>query len=211
MAKFYAVRKGRKPGIYTKWDDAKALVTGFSGAEYKSFPTLAEAEAYMQGNPFATSTHSSTTDTTPSASPIELTGSYAFVDGSFNIKTNVYGFGGFLMHEGTKHILSGSGNNPEKAKQRQIIGEIEGAMAAVTLAVDLGIEHLTLYYDYFGIENWVTGAWNAGNTETKAYRDYMRDKISHGLTIQFIHTEAHTGIEGNEEADIRAKQAVGLL
>lgn len=210
MAKFYAVRKGRKPGIYTKWDYAKALVTGFSGAEYKSFPTLAEAEAYMQGNPFATSS-TTTTDIPQSSAPIELAGSYAFVDGSFNIKTNVYGFGGFLMHEGTKHVLSGSGNDPEKAKQRQIIGEIEGAMAAVTLACKLGIKELTLYYDYFGIENWVTGAWNAGNPETKAYRDFMRDKISNGLAIKFVHTEAHTGIEGNEEADTRAKQAVGLL
>ena len=45
--KFYAVRKGRNPGIYTSWDECSAQVIGCAGAVYKSFPTLEEAEAFM--------------------------------------------------------------------------------------------------------------------------------------------------------------------
>lgn len=45
--KYYAVKVGRKCGIFRSWDDCKAQVTGFSGAVYKSFPTLTEAEAYL--------------------------------------------------------------------------------------------------------------------------------------------------------------------
>jgi ribonuclease HI len=45
--KFYAVRAGRLPGIYTTWDDAKAQVVGFSGAIFKSFLSREEAESYM--------------------------------------------------------------------------------------------------------------------------------------------------------------------
>ena len=45
--KFYAVRKGMAPGIYENWDDAKAQVNGFAGAEYKGFMTRSEAENYM--------------------------------------------------------------------------------------------------------------------------------------------------------------------
>ena len=37
--KYYAVRKGIKPGIYKDWNTCKAMVTGFSGAQYKSFTT----------------------------------------------------------------------------------------------------------------------------------------------------------------------------
>ena len=37
MGKIYAVRKGRKPGLYHSWEDCKAQVHGYSGAEYKSF------------------------------------------------------------------------------------------------------------------------------------------------------------------------------
>jgi ribonuclease HI len=42
--KYYVVWKGRKPGIYTSWAECEAQVKGFTGAEYKSFPTREMAE-----------------------------------------------------------------------------------------------------------------------------------------------------------------------
>lgn len=45
--KFYAVKVGKIPGIYTTWLECSKNVTGFSGAVYKSFPTLEEAERYI--------------------------------------------------------------------------------------------------------------------------------------------------------------------
>jgi len=48
--KFYVVWNGRKPGIYTSWDDCKAQIDKFPKAKYKSFPTLKEAEeAFHEG------------------------------------------------------------------------------------------------------------------------------------------------------------------
>jgi len=44
MAKFYAVKKGKTPGIYKTWPDCQKQVKGFSGAVYKSFTSLEEAE-----------------------------------------------------------------------------------------------------------------------------------------------------------------------
>ena len=32
--KFYAVRAGRKPGIYMSWEACKTQVHGFAGAQY---------------------------------------------------------------------------------------------------------------------------------------------------------------------------------
>eukprot|EP01135_Chromosphaera_perkinsii_P008622 Nk52_evm64s1401 gene=Nk52_evmTU64s1401 len=48
--KFYAVARGKTPGIYSTWDECKAQVTGFSKAMYKGFVTRDEAEAYMRLN-----------------------------------------------------------------------------------------------------------------------------------------------------------------
>lgn len=45
--KYYAVRRGRKPGIYTNPNDAQAQTKGFSNAEMKSFLNLADAQAYF--------------------------------------------------------------------------------------------------------------------------------------------------------------------
>jgi hypothetical protein len=45
---FYAVRRGRTPGIYTSWSDCKTQVHGVSN-EYRGFETLSAAQAYLTG------------------------------------------------------------------------------------------------------------------------------------------------------------------
>jgi ribonuclease HI len=47
--KFYVVWKGRKSGIYSSWEECSAQVTGFNGAEYKSFENRSAAEAAYRG------------------------------------------------------------------------------------------------------------------------------------------------------------------
>ncbi len=53
MAKkqFYAVVKGRKPGVYERWSGsggAEEQVRGFAGAVYRGFATLPEAQYYLR-------------------------------------------------------------------------------------------------------------------------------------------------------------------
>ncbi|MDC6385304.1 ribonuclease H [Flagellimonas taeanensis] len=48
--KFYVVWKGKHPGIFESWADCKAQIEGFKGAQYKSFPTFAEAKKAYNGN-----------------------------------------------------------------------------------------------------------------------------------------------------------------
>ncbi len=42
--KFYTVWKGKHPGVYDNWKDCKAAITGYKGAQYKSFLSFAEAK-----------------------------------------------------------------------------------------------------------------------------------------------------------------------
>jgi ribonuclease HI len=46
--KFYAVRFGKTPGVYHTWEDCSAQIRGFTGASFKSFPTLTEAEGFVR-------------------------------------------------------------------------------------------------------------------------------------------------------------------
>lgn len=47
---YYAVAKGRKPGIYTTWDKCKEQVQQYSGSAFKKFPSLIEAEKFIKEN-----------------------------------------------------------------------------------------------------------------------------------------------------------------
>lgn len=53
--KFYAVKKGHNPGIYTTWKDCKFQVQGYTGNQYKGFNCRTEAEQYMRGVSASTS------------------------------------------------------------------------------------------------------------------------------------------------------------
>ena len=45
--RYYAVARGRKPGVYTDWGQAERQVNGFSGALHKKFKTRAEARRFV--------------------------------------------------------------------------------------------------------------------------------------------------------------------
>ncbi len=49
--KWYAVRKGKVPGIYTEWPKAEAQVKGFPGARFKGFASEQEAQLWLEGKP----------------------------------------------------------------------------------------------------------------------------------------------------------------
>ena len=76
MAKFYAVKEGKKPGIYHTWDECKEQVNGYSGAVYKSFTNEEEAKAFIKKEERKVSD--------------DLT-LLAYVDGSYNVSGEILG------------------------------------------------------------------------------------------------------------------------
>ena len=198
--KYYAVRSGRSPGIYTEWNMCEKQVKGFARAVYKSFSTKEDAEAFLNATAGDDKKH---TDINPEIP-------YAYVDGSYNQATGIYGCGGFLYENGKYHIITASGSGPEKS-MRNVAGEIMGACRAIKLAYSLGLRKIQICYDYLGIEQWASGAWKTKNEWSKDYYEFIQKYSKLGMKLIFIHTKGHTGIAGNEFADHLAKQAVGII
>lgn len=194
MSKFYAVKNGRKPGIYLSWADCLEQVQGYSGAVYKSFLTKKEAMDYIHEK---------------KAKPVEG-GLIAYVDGSFNKRTFEYGYGCVLI-DGQKVIekLNGKGNNSHYVNMRNVAGEILGATHAITYAIEHQYSSICIYYDYEGIENWATHSWKANKVGTQTYQKFI-DESQKKIHIYFIKVLAHSGDLYNDMADQLAKNAVGI-
>ena len=94
--KYYAVKNGRNIGIYSSWSECEKQVKGYSGAEYKSFLTLKEAKAYLNGE--ENSEEKDICD-------LKDNEMIAYVDGSFDVKVGYYAYGVILFSRmGNSHI-----------------------------------------------------------------------------------------------------------
>ena len=194
---YYAVKKGRNTGIYKTWDECKAQVNGYSGAEYKSFTTLEEAQDFIEEKKVI--------------QKVEGKSLLAYVDGSYNIRTQQYGYGCVILKENEVIAkLNGKGYNEENASMRNVAGEILGSKMAINYAIENGYDSIAIYYDYEGIAKWPDGEWKATKESTQEYRDYVNFKRKK-ININFYKVLAHSGDTYNDLADELAKQAVGLL
>ena len=200
--KIYAVRKGLTPGIYHTWEECKQQVSGFSGAEYKSFTTLEAANDYLNGRAEA-----------PSGSAAYMSlpenEAVAYVDGSFRSDTGEFSYGAVIFHRGCELHMSDRSSDPSLADMRNVAGEIKGAEAVMRYARDNGICKLSVYHDYEGISKWCTGEWKAHKEGTQAYRDFFQS-ISDKINITFYKVKGHSGDKYNEMADSLAKKALGI-
>ncbi len=199
--KYYAVRKGLVPGIYTSWGECQQNINGFSGAEYKSFSVKEEAEAFLNNTEF---NNEDTTKRIYSSSE-----AIAYVDGCFNENTNEYSCGVVIFYDGGEEHFSQKFNNPDLVTMRNVAGEIEGAKRAIKFCIDNKISSIDIFYDYEGIEKWCTGAWKANKPGTIEYKKYY-NSVKDILKITFVKVKGHSGNTYNDLADSLAKAAVGI-
>jgi ribonuclease HI len=192
--KFYAVRKGNKVGIYNTWDECKKQVSGYSGAEYKSFSSLEEANEYLSID----------------KKIFDEDKEYikAYVDGSYEHSLRAYGSGVVILKgEKIQETFSVRGDDKNLVAMRNVAGEIEASKIAMKYCIDNDIKDLILYFDYEGIEKWCSGVWKANKEGTIKYKKYY-DSIKNKLNVKFIKVKAHSGNKYNDLADELAKFAL---
>ena len=196
--KFYAVRNGREPGIYTTWEDCKKQVEGFSGAEYKSFQAESAAKAYLG----IQEEEDLTLDAPENKARI-------YVDGSYNVHTKKYACGIVILYKGERKTYKEAFENKEYASMRNIAGEVMGAVRAIQYCQKYGIPEVEIYHDYNGIGKWGNGEWKANMPLTQHYKAFVSEARK-AMKITFTKVDAHTGDRYNEMADQLAKDAIGL-
>ena len=106
--KFYAVKIGRNPGVYTTWEACKKQVDGYSGAVYKSFSEISEAEAFIGKK-----------EEESSLVPSDI---IAYVDGSYDNEKKLFSYGVVIIIGKDEFYLSQKFDNsdPEMLGMRNI-------------------------------------------------------------------------------------------
>lgn len=227
--KFYAVFKGRTPGVYHSWfgpGGAREQVEAFPGARYKSFPTRAEAEAFVRdpgsAGPAGTSPQRKPArpPKSPSAGETGRTlpaegaeGTAIFSDGGCINNPGPGGYGVVVLEGGRRTELSG-GYRLTTNNRMELMGAIVGLKSLdgrrpgpVTVCTDSR-------YVVDGISKGWAARWRS--------RGWMRDARNRAENIDlwsvlldlctaispgFVWVKGHAGHRENERCDFLAREA----
>lgn len=184
MTKYYAVKVGARTGVFTSWEDCQKAVDGFSGAKFKKFHSLEEAERFVYDD----------NDSKPIKEDLMDGYINAYVDGSYDVSTGRYSGAAVILLGDNDIVELSKVCKDDNSKLRNVAGELLGAELAIEYCKEHGISKLVIHHDYEGIGAWADDIWKAKLPETKAYRNYVFDSRE-VLDIKFIKVKGHSGNE----------------
>lgn len=199
MAKYYAVKKGREPGIYESWDECKSQVDGYKNAIFKSFKSKEEALSFMEDNKKISVDEKNMTDDD----------FIAYVDGSYREDREEYSYGCVIFHGGEMEKYSKKFPKSSYSVHRNVSGEIAGSVFAIKKALEKNVKSISIFYDYQGIESWANGDWKTNTSLTKEYKKFI-DQVKNDIEINFVKVKGHSDNTYNDMADGLAKKALGI-
>lgn len=200
MEKYYAVKAGRKIGIFNLWKDCEESIKGFSQPEYKLFNSKEEAEAYLSDK-----------DLWDDIIKNDINQGYiiAFCDGSYEKTLNRYSYGVLIINKDQTQItLCGYGNNEKYISSNNIIGEILGVINALDWAISNGYSKIKIYHDYEGLSKWISGEWNAKSDIAQMYTNLYKTKFEGLIEVKFEKVKGHSNNKYNDKVDALAKSAL---
>lgn len=226
---YYVVAKGKEIGIFTKWEECENNVKGISGAIYKKLKGKTAAINFLSENNIQVIEVKEKTKTKTktelgairSTAKVRKSNSYidpkklkdefgfiAFVDGSYDEETKVYGSGMVLLKDDLINYEIFQEAGIDQWNQWNIVGELQATKLAITQAENLGFKKIVIYHDLKNISLWACGEWQAKNQYTQEYVKFIEES-SKKIEIFFVKVKAHsTESIFNDIADIAAKNAI---
>jgi len=210
--KIYAVAKGIKPGIYNSWDEAKIQIDGFSGALFKSFMSMSEAEDWLKENSDKKilrnkkEPHLTGTDSHKSNEII------IYTDGGSLGNPGPGGYGIVLIYGDTIKEINGGFRLTTNNRM-----ELMGAIVALK-TLKKRDRKITVYTDSSYVVNGITKGWAKGWRKNNWIKSDKQKAVNSDLwgelldlieplDINFIWVKGHAGNKYNERCDELAVSA----
>ena len=208
--KFYAVKRGRKTGLFTVWAECAAQVKGFQGAVYKGFMTEEEARAWLGGADARTEQPRAAAEMAePSAPDADY---IIHTDGS--CLRNPGGAGGWaavIETAATGVVEEKSGGAPETTNNRM---ELTAALMALStvpegarVALYTDSQYLKNAFTKFWLPAWKKRGWKKADGEPVLNQDLwvQLDAVFAARQVQFHWVKGHAGNPRNERCDALAR------
>lgn len=213
--KFYAVAVGKKPGIYEKWfgpDGAEIQVRGVTGARFKGFPALDEAEAWLESPGAFRSSFTPRKDSGKMSRPADREGRIIiYSDGGSIGNPGPGGYGVVVIEDGVRRELSGGFRMTTNNRM-----ELTGAIAGIRLFGKPSKILLCTDSQYVvkGImegwaRKWRKNGWMRTRNEPAENYDLWKELLElterHDVIFEWI--KGHAGHDENERCDELARNA----
>ncbi len=220
MSKFYAVKCGYTTGIFTNWTECKESVNGFSGAEYKSFPTRKMAEEYLINDRKIAEEYlidARKIEGVKKLSPNKLT-YQIWTDGSAVLHKKA-GYGFVILNENEEILSEGFGKveSPFTAPHAEIHA-LKNALEKLDEVLDENeIDKNKIHVEIFCDSQYVVKSlsiWGDKRTTADWYEKEYPElllpmyKLIKKRNYKIQHVAAHSDIPWNEYADKLARKTV---
>lgn len=199
---YYAVRKGIGTGIVESWEECKQLTLGVSGAEYKGFNKLEDAERYLKGENVAEITGVATVLERPTDGDT----ANVFVKGSY-VGSHIY-IGIVIEGQVQRYMFFGESIFHEFKNMRGFLGELYAVMVAGQLCREIGFTNINIMYNYDGVEKWANGSWIPKGGFSNDYFTVMNNLRVHAmLKYNFIKRDKNLKMRGISDAESMVTRA----
>jgi ribonuclease HI len=216
MTKYYAVKSGRKIGVYKTWAECQANTNGFSGAIFKSFATEQEALNFISASTTKIEKKQIDTDTDSESEEEEVKEVIEiYTDGSHQRDKGYLGLGAYCKYKEKEYSLSMT-CDAELLASYGITETHCSNPTAEFLAFNCVLKifqkaklpsniGLLFWIDYIGVQHWISGDWTAKEPYIIKIRNNCLSRMKRmQCPIEIRHVKAHSGVEGNEKADALA-------
>lgn len=213
---FYAVKKGRVPGIYQTWYDCQIQILNYPGAIFRKFSSYEHALLYynepITKAPIIQAHYDLLAHNYDQViEQLEQHQVVVFVDGSYTATSAKFSYGIVLLvlDQGLVHIWTKyQGLVYSKfAQAHNVAGEVCGVIGALKYVQQYYVQSpIHIYHDYQGIGAWADKSWRANHPVAVWYQKQLA-KFDY-LSVSFHKVKAHSNCVLNDLADQCAKSGL---
>lgn len=213
MQYYYAVKRGRRKGVFKNLDSCMAQVKGYPEAVFKRCSSLEEAQNFIYEN---------------SISVLKPTDCSAYICGEFEPLSRMYVASVEFTHNKSGKIenILKVFNTPENhdkilftiknsftvnvcendfADLGESCGEVMAAILAINYALSNGYKSITLFHTLACVGAWPLNIWSADTQQATAYKRYF-NSVKDRIDVQFFKISSESDRERVEKMRNIAKK-----